>query len=101
MKERPHVSNISQINVSINMMKSIYLTFVGVTFSGKLDGDSKAPCQQHLTEDEHNEKEKSVINKAINGLSAYWKDAKFNDFEVINTKISCGVDTLKWMTMIK
>ena len=78
------------------MMKSIYLTFVGVTFSAKLDGDSKAPCQQRLIEDERNEKEKAVFNKAINELSAYWKDATFNDFEVINTKISCREDTLKW-----
>ena len=77
-------------------MKSIYLTFVGVTFSAKLDGDSKAPCKQRLTEEERNEKEKAVFNKAINELSAYWKDATFNDFEVINTKISCGENTLKW-----
>ena len=77
-------------------MKSIYLTFVGVTFSAKLDGDSKAPCRQRLTEDERNEKEKVVFNKAINELSAYWKGATFNDFEVINTKISYGEHTLKW-----
>lgn len=87
-----HIRNISQICSSINMTKSISLTFVGVMFSAKLDEDSKATYQQHLTVDECSEKQKAVFNKAINNLSVDWDDATFHDFKIVNIQIGCRED---------
>ena len=69
----------------------------GVSFSSKMEGDSKPPCKQSkLPKIQLQEKEFSVFNKAIFELKGYWKDAKFDSYPVVIDTVKCGEDELRW-----
>ena len=68
-----------------------------MTFSQKLDGDTKPPYEQNnLSDEERKDKEKAAFDEALWRLSRYWEGATFNGFGVVSTKILCGDDEIKW-----
>ena len=68
----------------------------GVVFSPKLEGDSKAPCdQRNLSANKIKEKEDAVFDKAISDLARCSENAEFNGYPIRIKAIICREDNLK------
>ena len=67
----------------------------GVVFSPTLEGESKPPLQQtNLLPPELVRKEKQVFDAAMNELKNYWKEVKFDDFDVTTRVVLTNEDEL-------
>ena len=67
----------------------------GVVFSPTLEGESKPPLQQtNLLPPELVPKEKQVFDVAMNKLKNYWKEVKFDDFDVTTRVVLTNEDEL-------
>ena len=67
----------------------------GVVFSPTLEFESKPPLQQtNLLSTELVRKEKQVFDAAMKELKNYWKEVKFDDFDVTTRVVLTNEDEL-------
>ena len=60
-----------------------------MVFSPRIKGESKVPSQQsNLPDDEVKEKEKTIFDKALEGLNHHWKNVKFDGFPMKIEKVT-------------
>ena len=90
-----YAARYSAFNAMEHVWSPLSNKLAGVLFNPKVEGESKAPCQQSgLSAESLKEKEFVVFDNAIDDLSKYWNNATFDGYDVHIEKILCGNDAV-------